>query len=98
MIEVEVGVKVMNEKLKTCENENVDHKLHEDCGLREEIWTCTIGGMINSHIRPGGDAPMRQAVQKAYYELTGIEEEFCFSGWGCELTDSQREVVKNNNK
>lgn len=60
----------------------------------ENIWQCKIGG-LTGEIPDGGDLPMRQAIKQAYYDLTGKEAEFCFSGWSAELTDSERSVVTN---
>lgn len=62
--------------------------------MRENIWTCKIGGMIDD--LPGGqDAPMRRAVEKAFKAVTGREDEFCFSGWGGELTEGERAAVED---
>lgn len=36
---------------------------------------------------------MRQAIRKAYIEVTGHEPIFIFSGWGAELSESERAVV-----
>jgi hypothetical protein len=60
----------------------------------ERIWACKIGGLA-SHLPHGADAPMRQAVQDAFAQLTGQDAEFCFSGWGGELTEPERAVVEN---
>jgi hypothetical protein len=38
---------------------------------------------------------MRQAVEKAYRELTGEDPEFIFSGWGGRLDESERAVVED---
>lgn len=60
----------------------------------KDIWRCKIGENIGPNSLPSGaDAPMRQAVKKAYKELTGLEPDFIFSGWGSELTDGERYVV-----
>jgi len=60
----------------------------------EYIWTCKIGGPART-LPHGADAPMRQAVQDAFAQLTGQDAEFCFSGWGGELTEPERAVVEN---
>lgn len=55
------------------------------------IWTCKIG--TASELPPGADMPMRDAVARAYRELTGRDPEFIFSGWGASLSESERAVV-----
>jgi len=55
------------------------------------IWSCKIGEADG--LPEGADLPMRQAVQLAYYQLTGKHANFCFSGWGAKLTEKEREVV-----
>lgn len=57
------------------------------------IWDCKIGEVDRAKLPPGADAPMRQAVEAVYRELTGEEPRFIFSGWGGELTDIEREVA-----
>ena len=58
-----------------------------------KIWSCKIGECDEGLLEDGADAPMREAVTKAYAELTGIDNEFCFSGWGAELDEFERAVV-----
>lgn len=61
--------------------------------MSKAIWSCRIGE-INRQTLPGGaDFPMREAVRKAYREITGKEPEFVFSGWGGTLTESERALV-----
>lgn len=62
--------------------------------MSERIWFCKIGGPVGKLPR-GADGPMREAVAEAYKRLTGREPEFCFSGWGGELTEPERAVVEN---
>jgi hypothetical protein len=63
--------------------------------VKRKIWDCKIGE-ISAHVLPdGADAPMRQAVQQAYRNLTGADPDFCFSGWGGELTEPERAVHEN---
>lgn len=59
----------------------------------KRIWECKIGEADLSRLPDGADAPMRNAVQEAYYKLTGKGADFCFSGWAGELTDTERSVV-----
>lgn len=56
----------------------------------ERIWECKIGGHVN--IPDGADAPMRAAVERAFYDLTGRHSEFTLSGWGGTLTAAEREL------
>lgn len=62
--------------------------------MSERIWTCKIGGDVGD-LPPGSDFPMRQAVERAYYELTGKQSEFNFSGWGGALDEGERACVEN---
>lgn len=57
------------------------------------IWYCKIGAaepLVNA-----ADLPMREAVARAYREITGEDPSFLFSGWGAELTESERAVVED---
>ncbi len=60
------------------------------------IWGCKIGVKPGQKvILPGGsDFPMREAVEEAFERITGIEAEFCFSGWGEELTEGEKSVLE----
>lgn len=49
--------------------------------MSEKIWTCKIGSVDDNELPDGADAPMRQAVQRAYFEMTGRCPGFTFSGW-----------------
>lgn len=59
----------------------------------ERIWGCKIGGNIPDEIPMGADLPMREAVQRAFKEITGVDAEFTFSGWAETLTEIEREIV-----
>lgn len=59
------------------------------------IWECKIGSLTPLNLPGGADAPMRRAIQKAFYEITGEYAEFTFSGWSAKLTDGEMEVVKH---
>lgn len=61
----------------------------------ENIWKCKIGGPVAELLLKGADSPMRQAVERAYFELTGQYPKFTFSGWAGSLTESERAVVEN---
>ena len=57
------------------------------------IWSCKIGTLDSVELPLGSDQPMRRAVQDAYMKLTGRDADFCFSGWGAQLTDVQEACV-----
>lgn len=61
----------------------------------ENIWYCKIGGDVGNGLPMGADSPMRDAVAEAFQRLTGRSPEFIFSGWGQQLTESERAVVEN---
>ena len=60
-----------------------------------KIWKCKIGEVYASKLPQGADGPMREAVERAYREITGEESDFLFSGWDSELTEGERAVVEN---
>jgi hypothetical protein len=56
-------------------------------------WTCRIGSLAGVEVPDGGDAPMRAAVEEAFYKVTGQHAEACFSGWGDEFTEGEKAVI-----
>jgi hypothetical protein len=60
----------------------------------ERVWSCKIGGKVTG-LPKGADWAMRRAVAECFARLTGYEAEFCFSGWGGELSEPERAVVEN---
>ncbi|MCZ6775239.1 MAG: hypothetical protein O7D34_02140 [Ignavibacteria bacterium] len=58
-----------------------------------KLWSCKIGEVSNKKVPKGADKPMRDAVRKAYKELTGEEPKFIVSGWGAQLTKAERDAV-----
>lgn len=50
------------------------------------VWECAIGGRDPVTIPPGGDLPMRRAVERAFREVTGTDAEYTYSGWGRKFT------------
>ena len=60
----------------------------------ENIWTCKIGGELNS-LPAGADWLLRRAVKLAFKDLTGVDNKFCFSGWYGKLTLVERAVIEN---
>lgn len=61
----------------------------------KKIWSCKIGEVDAEKLPEGSDGPMRDAVAKAYKELTGEDDLYIFSGWGAELTEPERAVIEN---
>ena len=59
---------------------------------KELLWSCRIGAA--SSIPPYADQPMRDAIRKAYTELTGEEPDFIYSGWGEPLTEEEKTKIK----
>jgi hypothetical protein len=62
--------------------------------VKPRVWSCKIGGVDTEALPPGADWPLRQAVKEAYFKLTGKESDFCFSGWGAELTEDEAAVAE----
>lgn len=62
----------------------------------ENVWSCKIGPLPVDSLPKGADAPMRKAVEEAFYTLTGQYAEACFSGWGDKFTASERSIVNNS--
>jgi len=58
-------------------------------------WSCKIGTREGVGLPPGADAPMRCAIEKAFRSVTGVDAEFCFSGWSAKLTEPEMAVVEN---
>lgn len=59
-------------------------------------WECKVGIAPGTKVKlPGGaDLPMRDAVETAFKHITGLDPEYCFSGWGAELTEMEKEALK----
>jgi len=58
------------------------------------VWTCKIGG--NVHVPSGGDAQMRGAVELAFMRMVGKKPDFCFTGWGGDLSPLEKEIAYKN--
>jgi hypothetical protein len=58
-------------------------------------WSCRIGQVPHHGLPDWSDRLMREAVARAYREITGEEPLFIFSGWADELTESERAVLEN---
>ena len=63
--------------------------------MPKPIWFCKIGVLGEAIVPHGADMPMREIVQSEFLQITGVDADFCFSGWSAELTESELAVVKN---
>lgn len=54
----------------------------------KNAWGCRIGGLI-SPLPAAADAPLRHAVEAAYFRVVGRDADFCYSGWGNKLGPSE---------
>ena len=59
----------------------------------KEYWMCIIGSTTRDKLPKGADSPMRKPVIKTFEQLTGHEDENCWSGWG--LTEKRKELIMN---
>ena len=57
-----------------------------------KVWSCKIGAFCIADL-PEFEVTMRNAVEKAFFELTGVEADFCFSGWGGKLKGIELEIA-----
>lgn len=57
------------------------------------IWFCKIGSLSNAPLPDSADLPMRDAILKAFFEVTGRQADFIFSGWSAELTPTELSVL-----
>lgn len=60
-----------------------------------KIWECKIGTKGDPPMLIGSDSPMRRAVQAAFLGVTGVEDDFTYSGWGAALTEVELALVEN---
>ena len=65
--------------------------------MAKEYWVCVIGPIEREKLPLGADFPLRQAVKKAYEELTGDINYTCSSGWGADEEEA-REISKVRNE
>ena len=61
-----------------------------------DVWECKIGRCDDVDIPDGADSPMRNAVERAYFELTGKMPDFVFSGWGGSLTETEEQAINGS--
>ena len=58
-----------------------------------KIWSCKIGETLAESLPRGADFLMREAVERAYEQVTGRPATFTFSRWGAKLTENERAAV-----
>jgi hypothetical protein len=58
------------------------------------IWFCKIGIRGDVPLPDGADFPMRQAIREAFRQVTGLEADLVFSGWGGEYTEAEAEIAR----
>lgn len=63
----------------------------------DTIWRCKVGILGQLEVPDGGDAPMRDAIYRAFRRTIGVDPEFTFtfSGWSAELTEAELAVVED---
>jgi hypothetical protein len=77
--------------MKECLKSKIVLSRLEDNPLK--IWGCKIGFAFAEELPKEADAPLRDALNKAFYELTGHSADFCFSGWDGKLDEIEKEIV-----
>lgn len=85
--------------IKTLEEGGFDVVRLDKASTRDgSVWGCKVGIKPGTPVTlPGGaDTPMRDAVETAFKAVTGLDAEFCFSGWGEELTPEELAVVEED--
>lgn len=75
--------------------ERLDELFIDDPAPDPALWSCQVGEVPRASLPDGADGPMRNAVERAFKELTGFEPQYCFSGWGDRLTEVQRSVIED---
>ncbi len=61
-------------------------------------WTCTVGPTDRGKLTVAADSPMREAIRRAFLEITGHEPEFLFSGWGQPPSESEQEYIDSHKR
>lgn len=50
--------------------------------MAQEYWFCIIGPVERGNLPDGADFPMRMAVKGQFLNMTDLNAESCWSGWG----------------
>ena len=61
--------------------------------MKEEIWACKIGGMVETDLPDDANDIMREAITKAFVEITGRQPSFILSTWDDVLSAADRAEV-----
>jgi hypothetical protein len=60
--------------------------------VSRKTWLCEVTGNVSADLMPGADLPMRMAVRKAFWEVTGAAPDGNFaSGWNWTLDEERAE-------
>ena len=73
----------MNKKTSTLKKPNGTKPLVKRIA-KPRYWVCIIGETEWNDLPRGADSPIRQATQKAFKEITGHNENHCWSGWAAD--------------
>lgn len=63
--------------------------------MADTVWQCKVGCIGPLEVPQSGDAPMRDAIARAFRRTIGVDPEFTFSGWSAELTEGELAVVED---
>lgn len=74
--------------------EELLHHVEARYDPREKWWMCKIGPASEDELPPGADGPLRSAVEAAFEEMLGRDSAATFSGWGHNLTNAERDVIR----
>ncbi len=66
--------------------------------VTDAYWTCTVGPTDRGKLTVAADSPMREAIRRAFLEITGHEPEFLFSGWGQPPSESEQEYIDSHKR
>ena len=74
-------------------------KLPGETEERKQYWYCIIGPVSGNVMLPwGADAPLRDAVQKAFETLIGSDALLCYSSWAINEAMKERMLSTALNK
>lgn len=62
-----------------------------------QYWNCIIGPTTKK-LPVGSDAPLRNAIEKAFTDLTKHDDEVCYSGWGVNEEEKNLMLYIRDNK
>lgn len=59
----------------------------------KNAWGCKIGGRFFDPLPSAADAPLRDAVEAIYFQITGVQSEFCYSGWSDKISPAKTTML-----